>query len=1483
MLNQDEYYSKLSFHLFNSIKVLTSLYKFKEEISDRTKKNKNNEGQKLIIIDKMWFSKYKKFYLWDELFQLIKKYNISKFDISEQKILFNNLFNKFKHNNEQHDNKCIIFTEDTKQFPNIINEIKRPIIRYIDNYEIINKDIYLNLKKSMGDFNNVLEQKDKYYDYIISNNKIIIKYNNNKESIFNLLIGYLDNRNNNYIPEMLVSFKDENMLEKEFNEIFNKNSNINWANYISSLEKIDYNSVIDNNYKNIQDIIFFSKGYNDYDTKLNTNQYLNNNNIKNNKKIIIFFIKLFYEYKKINDFINNNKIQKCNLRLINKKWIDIYKNYYFYSDIEYEIKNNKKLKSFLLEHNNYESIISDEKSLNNLIQSFDQQLISKINNLDKNDLYDNISNISLFSLNYDYCSSAKSIHNEYLKIYNNFEIWTEETYKFFLKLGFPNNYIHSKFSCFLGEKHLIFIENDSKNNLIHVYINGSSDNPNFIPIYLIKPKNISDSINKMNSGFLEYINSKDNSNNKFIKINNSQDILYLLKNDRNTKIKNAKTKTSELLIDILVFNDNLRQTCQNDKYEEKELCLINDLLFHDYLKLYDLKKFYYNIKKDIIDKYNKLPKEKKIGLKKYIKNNIKEEPKEEQIFNQSLSIRKSDDYSIIGKNKEKIYYHNNCLLMDEEKNDNLFGGILKCKIKCLIGYKHVIIFIENKNKSIIEIGRLNKENYMFNIEVLINLYRGFNQEIKRIKELKYSEFNSLINVSNSEGSYAFPYYNKDNKVIGYVYKINPTIKDYSDYCYNEDFRKVLHLIFYFEKFTSQIANKESNIDNKEKKIKFHKYYLINDTYLNSFKENYNYELAKEKLYKIELGKQTLICVKNNNEKMLEKKIIYIIEKIPDMNKFYNANKNVYYNKNIQSQISEPTLNWFNNYYYGKNFKFYIDFYLLEKEIYDIIFGLDVTTSNNMQFSNNYLECFFQEGYTIIKLKKEITQLNEFVLEVGTLNSENKFILYYFLFYNTEADFLEHFNWLTQIGLKRYFTSLDLKNNLYVNLENYDKKKIGEIRLYKQDIDNLDRTSINSDFHIKSPLNIQDSYTPIKRKFLDPPKIGLQNVGATCYMNATLQCLCQVEKLVDHFKSYKRIDEVIQDYKKKNENCLTFSFKYLIENLWPTDKSYFNKKYNNKNSNNKYFVPVKFKEKISKMNPLFEGVKANDSKDLVNFIIMRLHEELNEGTKSENYLSPSQENELAMFTFFQKNYFQENKSIISDLFYGINGTMYECTSCHVKKYNYQVGFFYIFPLEEIRKFKIQYLQNIYMQNMRQQMQFQMMQMGQNMFGFNMNNLMMMNQPYITNLQNSNSVNIFDCFDYNQKIDTMAGENSMHCNICKRQEAAYYHSYIVSSPEIIIIILNRGKGIEFNVKLEFEEYLNLQKYVRNNNNKSCNYQLIGVVTHLGESGASGHFIAYCKSPIDNNWYLYNDDLCFPVTDLKKQVIDSGMPYILFYQRQ
>ena len=188
----------------------------------------------------------------------------------------------------------------------------------------------------------------------------------------------------------------------------------------------------------------------------------------------------------------------------------------------------------------------------------------------------------------------------------------------------------------------------------------------------------------------------------------------------------------------------------------------------------------------------------------------------------------------------------------------------------------------------------------------------------------------------------------------------------------------------------------------------------------------------------------------------------------------------------------------------------------------------------------------------------------------------------------------------------------------------------------------------------------------------------------------------------------------------------------------------------------------------------------------------------------------------------------------------------------------------------------------MQQMLQMPQIQMNNQN-NMFMNNFNNFnnQMFYQQFMNNLNNINSVNINDCFDYYRKSEVMEGENAMYCNNCKQSLKANYTTYIVNSPEILIIILNRGKGIEFNVKLEFTEYLNIQNYVKEQND-SNNYKLIGVVTHLGENSESGHFIAYCRSPVDDNWYKYNDDIVNSVNNFQKEVIDFAMPYILFYQR-
>ena len=62
----------------------------------------------------------------------------------------------------------------------------------------------------------------------------------------------------------------------------------------------------------------------------------------------------------------------------------------------------------------------------------------------------------------------------------------------------------------------------------------------------------------------------------------------------------------------------------------------------------------------------------------------------------------------------------------------------------------------------------------------------------------------------------------------------------------------------------------------------------------------------------------------------------------------------------------------------------------------------------------------------------------------------------------------------------------------------------------------------------------------------------------------------------------------------------------------------------------------------------------------------------------------------------------------------------------------------------------------------------------------------------------------------------------------------------------------------------------------------YNLYGVITQIGQSDPNAHFVASCKSPIDCKWYRYDDAIVKPITNLKEEVIEFGIPYILFYQK-
>ena len=394
-----------------------------------------------------------------------------------------------------------------------------------------------------------------------------------------------------------------------------------------------------------------------------------------------------------------------------------------------------------------------------------------------------------------------------------------------------------------------------------------------------------------------------------------------------------------------------------------------------------------------------------------------------------------------------------------------------------------------------------------------------------------------------------------------------------------------------------------------------------------------------------------------------------------------------------------------------------------------------------------------------------------------------------------------------------------KNNIKKNKKQKNKKiemiSFSENKVLKKD-DNIDNKN----------------YEILENKSEDGPiLVGLNNIGATCYMNATLQCLSNTDKLTTYFLNKF-------PYNPNNMNKIISNAYYeVITNLW------------DRKNNNSSYSPDNFKLALSQENPLFAGVKANDSKDLINFLLERFHSELNVQNNVQDINYNCNENdqldENKMLSLFINEFKRNYNSIISDLFYGLMETKSQCLRCNQIKYNFQIYSFLEFPLEKVN----QYCYNTGKRN-----------------------------NYIMNNNKNPDINLYECFEYYGNMELMNGDNQMYCNICKCCFDSLYGSVLYTAPNNLIINLNRGRGAVYECKVNFPEILDLSNFVSFKNSNTL-YELYGVICHIGPSSMSGHFVAYCKNRMDKKWYLYNDGLvtfCKNPFDYRK-----GMAYILFYQ--
>ena len=386
-----------------------------------------------------------------------------------------------------------------------------------------------------------------------------------------------------------------------------------------------------------------------------------------------------------------------------------------------------------------------------------------------------------------------------------------------------------------------------------------------------------------------------------------------------------------------------------------------------------------------------------------------------------------------------------------------------------------------------------------------------------------------------------------------------------------------------------------------------------------------------------------------------------------------------------------------------------------------------------------------------------------------------------------------------------------------------------------------------------------------------PKIGLKNVEAMCYMNATLQCFSKTINLTNFFLAPQNKSRILMNNALlKNEKALELCTSYyeVIENLW------------NKKNKKRFFTPKNFKEKLRKMNSLFQGYNSGEPKDLISFILLKLHEELNIVKKTKEKIDNNKlhskyniYDRYNVLNEFMTDMKIKNNSIISDLFYGVIENISECLTCKEKnkmkglnrkfKYEFKTINYFVFPLEEIRKFRNNKFLKI--------------------------NSNIMTPKMMTDIINNNRVFIMDCFEFYQhplELKGDNGDNQIYCEICQKNRDANYRTKIYYPPNIMILIFDRGENFKYKVGIDFVTSIDIAQYVDKEftvENK-FEYDLYGVITFIGENVKSGKYIAFCKCHDDTKkWVCYNDDNVAEIVDFISQVHNYGLPSVLFYERK
>lgn len=340
------------------------------------------------------------------------------------------------------------------------------------------------------------------------------------------------------------------------------------------------------------------------------------------------------------------------------------------------------------------------------------------------------------------------------------------------------------------------------------------------------------------------------------------------------------------------------------------------------------------------------------------------------------------------------------------------------------------------------------------------------------------------------------------------------------------------------------------------------------------------------------------------------------------------------------------------------------------------------------------------------------------------------------------------------------------------------------------------------------------------QYKDKGRIGLENLGNTCFLNACMQVLNNTYEL-NHL-----LDETpIISLPDSPNKIILEEWNELRKIMW---------------SGNGIVTPRKFVYNVQKIakekgRDLFTGHAQNDMPEFLLFFMDCIHSSISRNVKMNINGTPKNDLDKMAIQCYKmlESVYLNDYSEIMDMFYGI----------------------YVSVIVSKDTNKVQTMK------------------PENFFVLDL---------HIDNAIETPQT-LYDCLDTYIKPEILEGDCAWYNEKTGKKEDIKKQIQFWNFPQIVIITINRftPDGIsKVNKNITFPlDNLDLSKYVCGYKPATYQYELYGICNHIG-GVTGGHYTAFVRN-VENNWLHFNDRIVESV-DNPNDVI-SPAAYCLFYRKK